>query len=72
MHGFKGVIIRVGGKSIRNGVRMFGRSEELLKKFKKLLVRVREMRRKVCMGGISTGLDENVEWWWALDVNERV
>ena len=31
------------------------------------------MRRKVCMGGISTRLDENEEWWSrALDVNERV
>ena len=73
MHGSKGVIKRVGGNSIRNRVGMFGRSEELLKKFKKLLVRVREMRRKVCMGGISTRLDENEEWWSrALDVNERV
>ena len=48
----------------------FERSEVLLKKYRELLARAREMGRKVCVNGI---LGENEEWWSrALGINERV
>ena len=46
-HGFRDVIIHVGGNSIRNKDRTFERLEILLKKYKKPLVRARKMGKVV-------------------------
>ena len=63
----------MGGNSIRNKERTFERSEISLKKYKELLVRAREMGRKVCVSGILPRVGENEEWWSsALGVNERM
>ena len=43
----KGVIILVGGNSIRNRDGTFERTEVLLKKYRELLVRANEIRKKV-------------------------
>ena len=45
----------------------------LLKKFKKLSVRAKKMRKEVCVIRIIPRLSENQEWWLkTLDVNERI
>ena len=49
MHESRDVIIHVGGNSIRNKDGKFERSEILLKKYKDLLVRTREIGKKVCL-----------------------
>ena len=61
VHRSKGVILYVGGNNIRNRNGMFEWSEVLLKKFKELLVRAKEMG-KVCVNGILPRLGENEEW----------
>ena len=50
VHGSRDVIIHVGEN--RNKYEMFEKSEILLRKYKDLLVRVREMGKKVCINGI--------------------
>ena len=61
--GSRGVIIHVGGNIIRNGDGTFERTEILLKKYRELLVRVKEIGKKVCVSVILPRLGENEEWW---------
>ena len=42
---------------------MFERTEILLKKYRELLVRAKEVGKKVCVSGILPRLGENEEWW---------
>ena len=73
LHKARNVIVHVGGNSIRNKDGTFERSEILLKKYKELLVRAREMGKKLWVASILTRLGENEEWWSrALGVNERM
>ena len=62
----RGVIIHVG----KNRYITFEKSEILLKKYRELLVRAKEIGKKVCVSGILSRLCENEEWWLkALGVN---
>ena len=61
MHGSRDVIIHGGGNNIRNKDGIFERSEALLKKYKELLGRDREMGKKVYVSGILPRLGENEE-----------
>ena len=64
----RGVIIHVG----KNRYITFEKSEILLKKYRELLVRAKEIGKKVCVSGILPRLDENEEWWSRVrGVNER-
>ena len=58
-----GVIIHVGGNSIRNKDETFERSEILLKKYRELLFRAKEIGKKVWLNGILPRLAENRQWW---------
>ena len=51
-HGSRVVIIHVGGNSIRNRDGKFERSEILLKKYRVLLIRAKEIGKNVCVNGI--------------------
>ena len=63
----------MGGNSIRNRDGTFERSEVLLKIYRELLVRAKEIGKKVCVNGILSKLGENEEWWSrAIGINERV
>ena len=67
------VILHVGENSIRNRDGTFEMTEILLKKYKELLVRAKEIGKKVCVSGILPRLGENEEWWSrAIGVNESV
>ena len=59
VHGSRDVIIHVEGNNIRNKDGMFERSEILFRKYKELLVRAREMGKKICVNGILPKLGEN-------------
>ena len=73
VHGSRDVIIHLEENNIRNKDGMFERSGILLKKYNKLLVRVREMGKKICVSGVLPKLDENEAWWSrALGINERI
>ena len=73
VHGSRDVIIHIGGNNIRKRDGTFERSEVLLKKYRELLARAREMGKKVCVSAILPRLGENEEWWSrALGINERV
>ena len=64
--GFREVILHVGRNSIRSMDETFEKSEILLNKFKELLVRGKEMGKKVRLG-------ENEKWYLrALGVNARI
>ena len=52
VHGSRDAIINVGGNSIRNKDGTFERSKILLKKCKELLVRSKEIGKKICVTGI--------------------
>ena len=57
---------------IRSGDRMFERSE-ILKKYRKLIVREKKIGKILCVNRILSRLNENEEWRSeALGVNERV
>ena len=60
--GLGGVILHVRGNSVRNRNGTFERTEVLLNKYRELLVRVKEIGKKVCINGILPRLDENEEW----------
>ena len=51
----------MGGNNIRNRDGTFERSEVLLKKYRELLVRAKEIGKKVCVSGILLRLGENEE-----------
>ena len=72
-HGSREVIIHVGRNSIRNRYGMFEWSEILLKKYRELLVRAKEIGKKVCVSGILPRLGKNEELWARGKViNERL
>ena len=72
-NGSMGVILHVGGNSIRNRDGTFERTEGLLKKYRELLVRAKEIRKNVCVSGILPRLGENEKWGSRAEgVNERV
>ena len=55
-HGSGGVIIHVGGDSIINRDETFERSEIILKKYRKLVVRTKEIRKRgVCKWNFIPG-----------------
>ena len=59
----KGVILHVGENSIRNRDGTFEGTERLLlKKYRELLVRAKEIGKKVCVIGILPRLGENEVW----------
>ena len=72
-NGSRRIILHVGENSIRSRDGMFERTEILLRKYWELLVRVKEIGKKVCVNGILPRLGENEEWWSrAIGKNERV
>ena len=71
-NGSRGAILHVGGNSIRSRDETFERIEILLSKYRELLVRAKEIGKKVCVSGILPRLGEKEEWWSrAMGINER-
>ena len=64
-HEFEGIALLIGMEYLK--------SEILLKKYRELLVRAREIGKNVCVNGILLGLSENEKWCSrAIGVNKRV
>ena len=66
-------VLHVGGNDVRNRDGKFNRSEEVIKKYQKMLAKCKEKSRKTIVTGILPRPSENIEWLSrAIAMNDRI